>query len=226
MYAIPRSTLHDHVSSRIKNQKQGPQAYLSPSEEEELAKFLLKCAKMGYPHTCQQILGLVQHIVDNKGMSVVVTRGWWDRFRQRHPHLTLRTTVPLSYVRVIAQDEEVIASYFDLLENTLVQNNILDSPSKIYNCDETGMPLNPKPLKGVCQKGMKDPSHVTGNSKSQISILACTNAAGYALPPYHDVIFDQKKHSITISQLVKFQGQYMDCHQQGGWIQSCSKNGS
>ena len=107
----------------------------------------------------------------------------------------------MSYVHVIAQDEEVIASYFDLLENTLVQNNILDNPSKIYNCDETGMPLNPKPLKGVCQKGMKDPSHITGNSKAQISILACTNAAGYALPPY--VIFDQKtlNHNLTVGEV-------------------------
>ena len=61
---------------------------------------------------------------------------------------------------------------------------------KLFNCDETGMPLNPKPLKRVCKLGAKDPSYITGNSKVQISVLACSSAVGYALPPY--VVFDRK----------------------------------
>ena len=35
------------------------------------------------------------------------------------------------------------------LEDALLSNNLLDDPHRIYNCDETGLPLNPKPLKVV-----------------------------------------------------------------------------
>ena len=88
------------------------------------------------------------------------------------------------------KDEEAIGRYYALLESTLTENGLLDDPTKLFCCDETGMPLNPKPLKTVCKLGAKDPSYITGNSKVQISVLACSSAAGYALPPY--VVFDRK----------------------------------
>ena len=34
--------------------------------------------------------------------------------------------------------------YFDLLETTLKDNNLLHSPGQIYNVDEIGVPLDPK----------------------------------------------------------------------------------
>ena len=54
----------------------------------------------------------------------VITGGWWERFRQRHPYLTLRTAVPLSYVRAMASDCDSIDRYYDLLEETLKSNDI------------------------------------------------------------------------------------------------------
>ena len=53
-----------------------------------------------------------------------------------------------------------------------------------------GMPLNPKPLKVVGEVGAKSMSKISGNSKSQITVLACTSAAGYPLPPF--VVWDRK----------------------------------
>ncbi len=93
-------------------------------------------------------------------------------------------------MRAIAQDEVVIRRYYDLLEETLVEHGILNDPTKIFNCDETGMPLSPKPLKIICKKGDKNPSCITGDTRNQVSVLVCTSAAGYVLPPY--VIFDRK----------------------------------
>lgn len=43
----------------------------------------------------------------------------------------------------MAADLVLLHSYFDLLEDT----NIFDHPSRIFNCDETGMPLNPTAAK-------------------------------------------------------------------------------
>jgi len=43
-----------------------------------------------------------------------------------------------------AMNEDTLNQYFDLLEETLKQNNLLNSPMKPYNVDETGIPLDPK----------------------------------------------------------------------------------
>ena len=190
-FGVPRSTLHDHVSGKVEQHaKQGPKPYLTPEDEDELANFLLRCSRIGYPHTRQQVLSIVQDILNSKGINVVVSNGWWERFLQRHPHLTLRTAYPLSYLRAMSSDRDSIERYYDLLEDTLRSNEIFDDPTRIFNCDETGVPLNPKPLKVVGEVGTKNPCNFTGNQKSQITVLACTSAAGYPLPPF--VIFDRK----------------------------------
>ena len=187
---VPRSTLHDRVTGKIQQgTKPGPDPYLTMEEEEELASFLVKCARIGYPHTRKQVLSLVQQILEHKGMTVSVTSGWWERFSSRR-NLTLRTAVPLTYVRAMATDEDTLNRYYDLLEETLKANDLLDKPACIYNCDETGLPLSPKSPKVVSEVGAKDPSCITGNTKSQITVLACANATGHAVPPF--VVYDRK----------------------------------
>ena len=71
----------------------------------------------------------------------------------------------------------------------MVENNIFDDPHCIYNLDETGMSLNPKSQKVVDAVGAKNPSYITGQTKTQITVLACTSAAGSTLPPF---IFDRQ----------------------------------
>lgn len=212
MYGIPQATLHDHISGRVRGSKPGPTPYLTTEEEEELASFLIRCAKIGYPHTRQQVMATIQEIVNFKPQfHDVITNGWWERFKQRHSYLTLRTAIPLSYVRAMAQDQESLDRYYDLLESTLKENDIFNRPTNLFNCDETGMPLNPKPLKTVSERGAKHASYLTGNSKSQITVLACTSAAGYALPPF--IIFDRK----NLLLVGKFPVPHMACLPVGGW---------
>ena len=191
MYGVPRSTLHDHVSGKIAyGAKSGPSPYLTTEEEEELASFLIQTAKIGYPHTKAQVFSVVQQIIDSKGIKSTVSNGWWERFRGRHPNLTLRSAVPLALARAVATDSAVIDKYFDTLEECLRENQIMDKPSVIFNCDETGMPLNPTCHKVVDKVGAKNPSYITGGTRSQVSVLACSCAAGFVIPPF--VIWDRK----------------------------------
>lgn len=72
---VPRSTLHDRVAGNVQQgTKPGPDLYLI-IEEEELASFLIKCARIGYPHTQRQVLSLIQQILEHKGITVTVTNG-------------------------------------------------------------------------------------------------------------------------------------------------------
>ena len=66
-------------------------------------------------------------------------------------------------------------------------NGIFNNASRIFNCDETGIPLNPPSPKVLHAVGEKNPCYVTGGSKVQVTVLAHASAAGYTIPPF--VIF-------------------------------------
>ncbi len=125
-----------------------------------------------------------------KGRQVHVSNGWWESFRKRHPILTLRGAEKLSYARLVATNPHIISSYFDLLEQTLSEYNLFSSPSRIYNCDETGLPLQHTPPRVIGIKGQKHPRSVTTGCKKNITVLACCSASGNVLPP--QVIFRRK----------------------------------
>ena len=50
-----------------------------------------------------------------------------------------------------AINQQTLMQYFELLKDTLIENNLLNSPSQIYNMDESGMPKAPN----VAVKGAK-----------------------------------------------------------------------
>ena len=198
-HGVPKSTLCDRVTGRVQHGvKSGPDPYLSRAEEDELVNFLLRCASVGYAHTRSEVLVIVNQILELKGVKRNVTNGWWDGFKKRHPTLSLRTAVPLSVARATAMDRETLDLYYDILESTLKDNDLLDNPCAIFNCDETGMPLHSKSPKVVSHVKEKNPSYVTSETKKQVTVLACASAAGQCIPPF--VIFDRKTLSPELAK--------------------------
>ena len=100
-----------------------------------------------------------------------------------------------------AVNEVTMKQYFDLLEDTLTQNNLLNHPARIYNVDETRMPLDPKSPNIITKKGVKKVRNRTSGRKGQITVVACGNAAGQVIPPM--VIFEAKKlnHAWTANEI-------------------------
>ena len=138
VYGVPKSTLGDRISGRVtEGATSGPQTYLEPEEEKELVDFLLKSCDIGYAKSRKQVIALVKRLMQKKGMDVPVTSGWWRSFCTRHPRLTLRAPASLSKARVEASDPVLISNYFDLLENVLTENDLLDRPCQIFNMDES-----------------------------------------------------------------------------------------
>ena len=89
----------------------------------------------------------------------------------------------------MATNQAVMDSYFQLLEDTLTENELMYSPGQIFNIDESGFPFEPKPERITAERGCKHPSVQTSGNKSQITVLACVSAAGVTIPPM--VIFDR-----------------------------------
>ena len=50
---------------------------------------------------------------------------------------------------------DVSEKYFDLLKDTLQKHLLFDKPSQVYNCDESGMPLEHKMPRTIAEKGVK-----------------------------------------------------------------------
>lgn len=69
------------------------------------------------------MLILMRCIAESKGID---HSNWWRRFCERHPQLILRAAMPLLQARAMATDVQVINQYFDMLEDTLLENGILD----------------------------------------------------------------------------------------------------
>ena len=88
-------------------------------------------------------------------------------------------------------NREVIADYFALLKDVLTGNQLLNSPSRIYNVDETGMALDGHAPKVVAKRGQKKVRYRTSGNKSQVTVITCVSASGQCIPPF--VIFDAKR---------------------------------
>ena len=98
-------------------------------------------------------------------------------------------------------NKESISYYFDLLESTLTENSLIDSPGQIYNMDETGMPLDPRPPNIIAKSGQKKVNYRQSEKKEQITVIGCGNAAGQSIPPM--VIFEGKylDHKWTVGEI-------------------------
>ena len=147
-FNVPKTTLHDRISGRVQHgTKPGPSPYLRADEEEVLVEHLVSAAKQGYGKTRKQVNMKVETIAKAKGIlrKDKISNGWWIRFIERQPELSLRRADSTAHIRMDSINEESISHYFDLLESTLMENGLEDCPGQIYNMDETGMPLDPRP---------------------------------------------------------------------------------
>ena len=120
-HGVPKTTLWDRIHGRIQHStKPGPKPYLEPSEEIDLVSFIERCASIGYGKSRKYIMCIAQSAAESKELlrKNVITNGWWRRFMVRHNKLLLRKGDSTAYIRMDAINEETLAEYFDLLEDS------------------------------------------------------------------------------------------------------------
>ena len=122
-FNVPRTTLKDRIAGRVAHGcNMGPKPYLTYEEEKELVEFLMNCSKMGYGKTRQDVMKLVESYIVKKGITLEDNRGsklsngWWVRFLQRWPKLSLRKGDSFAVVREEAGSYNVFKSYFDSMD--------------------------------------------------------------------------------------------------------------
>ena len=94
-------------------------------------------------------------LLTKKCLDVTVSSSWWKSFCSRHNDLTLRDPETLTHAHVTGASDAMLESYFDLLETTLIEVELMERPCQISNLDQSGFPLSPKPPKVISKKGAK-----------------------------------------------------------------------
>ena len=190
---------------------------MSSKEEKELVSFICQSARKGYAKkTRTEVLAIVENFLSSIGKQLTLSNGWWLSFKKRYPTITLRTVEKLSYAHLVAIDSGIINRYFDLLEQTILENDLIDKPSQIFNCDETDLSLDHTPSSVIANRGQKHPQAVTSGKKEQTTVLVYINAAGQVLPPL--VILGRKSVNpdLTKNEVPKI----MYCLSSNGWMDS------
>ena len=175
VHGVPKTSLFNRVKGRvIHGVKPGPKQYLSTEEETELAEFAIEAASVGCGQTRKQIMTIAENVAKDKGTlrKDRISQGWYEKFMERQTYLSICQGDPAA--NEMAVTSQVITQYFNSLEKTLKDNNLLNKPAQIYNVDETKMAYE----------------HSGSRNKDQTTVVACVNAIGQAIPRY--VIYNAK----------------------------------
>ena len=110
---------------------------------------------------------------------------WFKLFFQRHPELTIRTAQNISITRVQSCTQQVITSFFDLLNNIYQKYGLKENPQNIWNADESGFSRDPNKSRIICKKRSKYAKKlIPSNKKFSDTVHICCNAVGDYLLPY------------------------------------------
>jgi hypothetical protein len=112
---------------------------------------------------------------------------WIAGFLRRHPDLAWRSPQQLGYQRLAIQASH-IQDWFGELQLFLATevadaDSLVMDPSRTFNMDESGFPLSVKSFKALAPQGSRNVYNATTETRANISVLACCNAAGLFLPP-------------------------------------------
>ena len=189
-FQVPRKTLDDRVNGRVQHgTNPGPSTALTAEEERALASYLLYMAERGFPLTINMAWAFAWAVSFRSGTQNRFNeetgpgKHWWRNSRDRHPELTLRIADNLERSRASALTREVVDNYFACLKTTLEENNLINSPRQLFNCDETFLPLNISCEKVIARKNSKHVYAQSRGSSDHITLLCGASAAGVALPP-------------------------------------------
>ena len=84
----------------------------------------------------------------------IAGRDWFMNFMTRHRHsISLTKPEGLSKARAMGLKKVPVDNFYAILKSLLVDLGIEDQPQSIYNVDESGFPMNNRPMKVVSHRG-------------------------------------------------------------------------
>jgi len=188
-YAVPKSTIGDRLSGKhsLKVQHGRPPA-LPRAVEEIIVKSVKTAAKLGMGLSRKQIMRRTQVLCKRMGLgqsyaNFKAGKDWFQGLMNRFPDIVLRKPEKLSSIRASMLNPEVVSNYCQALHNIISKNELHVHPERIWNCDETGFNFEHSPVNVVAERGERCVLSRTSSKSSNVTVMACVNAVGQAMPP-------------------------------------------
>ena len=189
-FKLPKSTIQDMVKQGGIARK-GREPIIPKDIEDCIAEWLRHMARIGYGQTKGDIFDKVAVLVKKFNILTTWVDGrptekWYWGFMGWYPTLNYRTVSALNKKRASVSFDNIYEWFCDLHSYVIKIGHpyIFDDPTCVYNCDETGFPLAPKPHKVLVKWGSSH-NYQSGvaNTKMQITILLCASAVGHYTKP-------------------------------------------
>ena len=153
--------------------------------EEKLLDFADNRARMGIGFRKEQLLIYAGKLVNNCGYSFKNGKPfskWWRLLNNWHKKKVAfrQPESTTAAVRNRCMNPIQVAKNFNALKEVIKDCQ----PEQIWNMDETGLQLEFNPHKIVAPKETKYLHMRTSGNREMITIIACVNAVGRAVPPH------------------------------------------
>ena len=209
MYGVPKSTLERHLKVNLRQPNEnvmGRSSVFGTDAENKLAQHLLDLESRGFGLTPLELRQLAYKYATSNDIpnnfneeAQMAGYDWLQGFLKRHQELSLRKPEALSMGRASGMNKLKVGRYFDLLQDTLNQNDLMNKPDFIYNVDETGITEVHKPPKVIAGKGKRNVYSVTSGEKgTTTTAVCCVNASGDYIPPM--LIFKGRRASPALEK--------------------------
>lgn len=199
-FDVPRRTLRRYLEENKEIKASlGRKPVLSTEQESELSQRIVRLSQVGYPLTPRVLRACVYRYAKTNNLTnpfrndkEMAGRYWLRGFLSRNPQIRPRTAQNLNPARAQKLNPYIVKDHFSKLEVVLKELDIIDKPERIFNLDEKGcrLCLHHK-QKVLAEKGARRVHSVGNEHGENVTIVACANALGTAVPPM--ILFKGKR---------------------------------
>ncbi|XP_063220582.1 uncharacterized protein LOC134529986 [Bacillus rossius redtenbacheri] len=161
-------------------------------QEDDLAKYLLKCSKMYYGLTTKDCRHLAYEMANVNGITCpknweekhLAGIDWFSNFMKRHPDISLRSPETCSLSRATSFNKMNVNLFFDNLEKVYKAHSEFADGTRVFNLDETATSTVQKPQKVLAEKGSRQVAKCTSAERGTTVTTCCiVSASGNTVPP-------------------------------------------
>ncbi|GMF54039.1 unnamed protein product [Phytophthora fragariaefolia] len=188
---VSLSTLKRKVAARnkgrsIERQRPGPAPLLLSECEADIVTWIAAMQRRLVPVQPWEVLEAANerhHMIHSNLRSVKdLTTGWYNRFVDHHPELSLRSSEWISRARNEA-DAASMGAFFYELTKLVIEHNI--SSSRVWNLDETSFVSKHQSSSVFAVRGSSNVWSKITDTSFHLSAVAAVSAGGRAAQPLY-----------------------------------------
>ena len=161
-------------------------------QERELSKYLQKCSLMNHGLTPKAVRKLAYDWAQMLSLKVPETWAkeemagldWFKSLMRQNSELSTRSPENTSQARAAGFNAPVVKQFFENLKSLYVRYQC--GPTRIWNCDETGLPTVVQAPRVVAKKGTKQVQQTVSAERGEnVTMLCFVSASGQTIPPVY-----------------------------------------